>query len=57
MFLSNTFSTLTVTDLIDFSSNAYKKVLEVLITSVKGYYTSLRDCSSFPLVVLKTLLF
>lgn len=57
MFLSNTFSTLTVTDLIDFSSNAYKKVLEVLITSVKGYYKSLRDCSSFPLVVLKTLLF
>lgn len=57
MFLSNTFSILTVTDLIDFSSNVYKRVLEVLITSVEGYYKSLRNCNSFPLVVLKTVLF
>lgn len=51
------FSILTVSDLIHLSSNINKRVLEVLMTSVGGYYKSLRNCNSLPLMVLKIVLF
>ena len=51
------FNILTVTGLILLSSNINKRVLDVLMTSVEGYYKSLRNCNSLPLMVLKIVLF
>lgn len=51
------FSILTVTDLVHLSSNVSKRVLEVLMPSVEGYYKCLRNCNSLPLMVLKIVLF
>lgn len=55
--LLNFTSYILVSDLIPLLNNVNKRVLDILMTSVEGYYKSLKNCNSLPLMVLKIVLF
>lgn len=55
--LLNFTSYILVSDLIPLLNNVNKRVSDILMTSVEGYYKSLKNCNSLPLMVLKIVLF